>query len=158
MLWYNCQKNWKWLIAPFLWYFFNSPAFINKLFEDGTYAIETVRPNWKLTPKLNEDKKTSKSQSDFHYSENIICYKWYDKKPVLYLKTIVGVGASKVMKLTKSSATKTPTSCPKIIKIYSNGMAGLRFDRKIKYRFYLKMFFNLIDGTLKKSYCWRKTS
>ena len=41
-------------------------------------------------------------------------------------------GASKVMKLTKSSATKTPTSCPKIIKIYSNGMAGVDIiDKKL---------------------------
>ena len=32
---------------------------------------------------------------------------------------------SKVKKLTKSSAAKTPTSCPKIIKIYSNGMGGV---------------------------------
>lgn len=39
---------------------------------------------------------------------------------------------SKVMKLTKSSATKTPTSCPKIIKIYSNGMAGVDIiDKKL---------------------------
>ena len=36
------------------------------------------------------------------------------------------------MKLTKSSATKTPTSCPKIIKIYSNGMAGVDIiDKKL---------------------------
>lgn len=32
---------------------------------------------------------------------------------------------SKVKKLTKSSAAKTPTSCPKITKIYSNGMGGV---------------------------------
>ena len=38
----------------------------------------------------------------------------------------------KVMKLIKSSATKTPTSYPKIIKIYSNGMAGVDIiDQKL---------------------------
>ena len=36
------------------------------------------------------------------------------------------------MKLTKSTATKTPTSCPEIIKIYSNGMAGVDIiDQKL---------------------------
>ena len=39
---------------------------------------------------------------------------------------------SKVMKVTKSTATKTPTSCPKIKKIYSNGMAGVDIiDQKL---------------------------
>ena len=47
--------------------------------------------------------------------------------------------------------------CPNIIKLYNNGMGGedimdlktaaCRLGRKSKYRFYLRMFFDLIDVT-----------
>ena len=36
-------------------------------------------------PKLKEDKKMSRSGSDFHYSKNIICCQRYDNRPALLL-------------------------------------------------------------------------
>ena len=74
-------ENWKGLPAPYFWQIFNSARLINKLFEDGIYAIGTVQSNRKQMPKLKEDKKISGSESDFHYSNNVICCKSYDKKP-----------------------------------------------------------------------------
>ena len=82
MWWWNCLENWKGLPAPYFWQIFNSARLINKLFEDGIYAIGTVQSNRKQMPKLKEDKKISGSESDFHYSNNVICCKPYDKKPV----------------------------------------------------------------------------
>ena len=105
--------------------FFNSPALIDKLFEDGIYIIGTVLSNWKQMPKLKEDNKMSRSESDFHYSKNIICSKWCNNKPVLLATNIAGmIGVSNVIRQTKGSATKTPVSCPKI-KLYSNEMGGV---------------------------------
>ena len=64
------------------------------------------------------------------------------------------------MRRTKSSATKTLISCPNIIRFYNNvGLdimdqktAAYKLDRKSKHYFYLKMFFDLIDGALVNSH------
>ena len=77
------------------------------------YSIGTVWSIRKEMLKLKEDKKMSRGESDFYYSKNVICCKWYDGKPVLHLtKNADGMsGVSNIMRLTKSSATKTPVSC-----------------------------------------------
>ena len=54
---------------------------------DGIYAIGTVHSNREQMPKLKEDEKMSRGESDFHYSKNIICRKWYDNKPAVLLST-----------------------------------------------------------------------
>ena len=71
-------------------------------------------------PRLKNDRNMSKGESNFQYSKNIICCKWYDNKPVLLRATNVDgmSGVSNVMRRTKGSATKIPVSCPNIIKIY----------------------------------------
>ena len=139
---------------------FNSLALINKFFEDGICAIGTVWSNRKQMSKLKKDKKIASDESDSHYSKNIIFRKWYNNKPVLLLKSNVNVmrGVSNIMRQTKGSATKAPVSCPNIPKLCNNGMGGAdimnqktapyRLDPKAKYRFYLKMFFDLIDVAL----------
>ena len=77
--------------------------------------------------KLKEDKKISRGESDFHYSKNIICCKWYNNKPVLRLVTNADdiSGVSNVIRRSKVSVTKTPVSCPSIIKLYNNGIGGV---------------------------------
>ena len=82
----------------------------------------------------------------------------------LFLVTNVeGVaGASNVIRQTKGSATKTLVSCSNIIKLSNSGMDGVdimdqktsadRLDRKSKYCFYLRMFFDFIDVTLVNSH------
>ena len=94
---------------------------------------------------------------DFHFTENIICCKWFNYKPALLLATNIEKidGTSNVMRETKSSATKTPVPCPNVIKMYNANIGGVdvidqktasyRQDRKSKFRFYLKMFFDLIN-------------
>ena len=71
-------------------------------------------------------------------------------------------GVSNVMSRPKGSATKTPVSCPNIIKFYNNSMdvvdimdkkpAAYRLHRKSRYRFYLRMFFDLADVPLVNSH------
>ena len=65
------------------------------------------------------------------------------------------------MRWTKGSANKAPISCPEI-NYYNNDMGGVdtmdqktaafRDDSQTKYRFYLGMFFDLIDVALVNSY------
>ena len=94
-------------------------------------------------------------ESDFLYSKNIIFRKWYNIKPVLLLKSNVNGmrGVSNIMRQKKGSATKTPVSCPNIPKLCNNGMGGADIMNQktapyAKYRFYLKIFFDLIDVAL----------
>ena len=77
-------------------------------------------------PKLKENQKIPRGESDLHYSKNIICCKWYDNNPVLLLGTNVdGIsGVCNVIRRKKASATKTPASCPNI-KLYSNDIGGV---------------------------------
>ena len=107
--------------------------------------------------KIKDDKKMVRGDSDFQFSKNVISYKWFDEKPVLLLATnIEGMdGRSNVMRQTKGSVTKTPVPCPNIIKMYNASIGfvdvidqkttAYRLDRKSKFRFYLRMFFDLIN-------------
>ena len=71
-------------------------------------------------------------------------------------------GTSNVMRRSKGSATKTPVSCPNIIKMYNVSMSGVdvidqktaayRLGRKSKIRFYLRIFFDLIDIVIVNSH------
>ena len=116
-------------------------------------------------PKLKDDKKMVRRDSDFHFSKNVICCKWFDNKPVLLLAiNVEGMdGTSNVMRRAEGSATKTPVSCPNIItKMYNASMGGVdvidqktaafRLDRKSKFRFYLRMFFDFINIAIVNSH------
>ena len=62
----------------------------------------------------------------------------------------------------KGSANKMPINCPNLVKLYNNGMGGVdimdqkaaayRLDRKSKFRFYLRIFFDLMDVALVNSF------
>ena len=82
---------------------------------------------------------------------------------LLLARNIEGMdGTSNVMRRTKGSATKTPVSCPNIIKMYNASMgdvdvidqkaAAYRLDRKNKLIFYLRMFFDLVDIAIVNSH------
>ena len=107
--------------------FFSSPLLINKLSEENMYAIGTTRSKRKHMPKLKDDKKMVRGETDFQFSKNVICCKWFDNKPVLLLATnIEGMdGTSNVMRRTKGSATKTLVSFLNVIKIYNGSMCGV---------------------------------
>ena len=71
-------------------------------------------------------------------------------------------GTSNVMRRSKGSATKTPVSCPNIIKMYNVSMSGVdvidhktaacRLGRKSKIRFYWRIFLDLIDIVIVNSH------
>ena len=85
-------------------------------------------------------------------------------KPVLLLAANIEGrdGTSNVMRRTKRSATKPPALCPNIMKMYNSSMGGVdvidqktaasRLNHKSKFRFYLRMFFDLIDIAIMNSH------
>ena len=135
--------------------FLTAEAMIYKFLEEWIYIKWKVRSNRKHMAKLKGDKEMSRGESHFHYFKNMICCKWYDNKPLLVLATNVESmsGVPNAMRQTKGSATKAPVSYPNIIKPYNNCMGDLdfmdqkpatyRLNRKSKYRFYLRMFFDI---------------
>ena len=98
-------------------------------------------------PKLKEEKtKIPMGESDFQFSKDTTCSKWYDTQSVLLLTINADgmSGVSNIMRQTKGSEAKTPVFCPNIMKLYNNGLGGAyRLDCKSKYCFYLRMFFDL---------------
>ena len=66
---------------------FNSLLLTKKVFEENIYAIWTVRSKQKHMPKPKDDKKMVRADSDFQFSKNVICRKWFDNKPFLLLAT-----------------------------------------------------------------------
>lgn len=62
----------------------------------------------------------------------------------------------------KGSATKESVSCPNVVKLFNNSKRGVdlidqktvvyRLDRKSKFRFYLRMLFDLLDVAVVNSH------
>ena len=145
--------------------FFNSPTLIDKLLKERQiYAIGTVRKDRKQMPTLKADKQMKRGDMHFQQSTNVTCCKWFDNKPVLMLATNVeGMGGTtNVYRRTKGSANKIAVPCPNIIQMYNKGMGGVdlmdqktaayRLDRKSKFRFYLRLFFDMMDVGLVNSH------
>ena len=140
--------------------FFNSPILVEKLFDDDIYAVGTVRSNRKQMPQMKIDKSMKRGDVDFQYSSKVICCKWFDNRGVMLLASnLQGMDeCSNVSRRLKGSANKIAVNCPNIVKLYNNSMGGVdlmdqktaayRLGRKSKFRFYLRIFFDLLDVAL----------
>jgi hypothetical protein len=137
--------------------FFTSPKLVDTLFKNGIYGVGTVRQNRKQMPDLPNDKDMSRGDTHFQYADRVVACKWYDNRGVVLLAAntdgvdeMTSVGRRK-----KGAATKTIVPCPQMIKRYNAGMGGVdlldqrtaayRLDRKSTHRFYLRIFFDLMD-------------
>jgi len=145
--------------------FFNSPLLVRKLLEERQiYAIGTARKDRKQMPSLKPDKEMKRGDIFIQQSKNVTCSKWFDNKAVLMLSTnVAGMeGTTNVSCRVKGSANKISITCPNVIKFYNKGMGGVdlmdqktaayRLDRKSKFRFYLRLFFDIIDVALVNSH------
>ena len=144
--------------------FFNSPKLIEKLFQKGIYGIGTVRANRKQMPKMIDDKQMKRGDCEFLFSGNTMACKWMDNRSVLLLlSTLEGMNdILSVQRREKGSKTKSSVPCPKVVKLYNSGMVGVDLvdlrtaayllDRKSSVRFYLRIFFDLMDIACVNSY------
>ena len=110
------------------------------------------------------DKEMSRGDISFQYTDEVIVCKWYDNKAVTRCGANIegNDDTSNVLRRQKGSATKLVVACPGIVKRYNHGMGGVdlldqrvaayRYDRKSKTRYYLRMFFDLMDMALVNSY------
>ena len=127
--------------------FFASPNLVQTLFDKNIYSMGTVRSNRKNMPKFSPDKSFTRGESEFKTSKNVVCVKWMDNRAVTMIGSNVGDSdhISSVLRRQKGASTKSPVSCPILVKHYNHGMGGVdlcdqytaayHLDRRSKFRF-----------------------
>ena len=112
--------------------------------------------------KRNREKKRVDYQCKFY--NHITCIKWCDNKSVMllgnHLEEITSILA--VQRKLKGSSFKIPVNSLNGIKLCNSKMDGVDFkdqlksayqlDRRSKFRFYLRLFFDLFDVALVNSF------
>ena len=111
-----------------------------------------------------DDKQMKRGDREFLFSGNTMVCKWMDNWSVLLLSSALeGMNdILSVQRREKGSKTKPLVPRPKVVKLYNSGMCGVdlmdqrtavyRLDRKSSVRFYLCIFFDLMDIACVNSY------
>lgn len=145
--------------------FFNSPLLQLKLQEQHIYLCGTVRVDRKHMPKnLKPDKDLKRGESQMLSANGITCVKWMDNRSVVMLSNFINSTDSvTVSRRQQKSAERIQIPCPEIIVAYNKFMGGVdlmdqkktayEVDRKSKIKYYLRIFFDLIDISVNNAHC-----
>ena len=136
--------------------FFTSFALLVKPLEMGIYATGTVRANRKNMPVLKHDKETKRGEHDWFSSNHLSAIKWMDNMSVILLFNYFNPKEKQqIERRVKGSQDKVKVTCPSGIQEYNQFMGGLdlsnqmkviyEVDRRSKFRFYLRVFFDFLD-------------
>ena len=122
------------------------------------YGIWKVQANRKQMPKMINEKHVERGDWEFLFSGNTMACKWMDNQSVLLLSSAHEEGMneiSSVQRREKGLKTKSSVPCPKVFKLYNSAMgvvdlmdqrtAAYCLERKSSVRFYLRVFFVLMD-------------
>ena len=122
------------------------------------YGIWKVQANRKQMPKMINEKHVERGDWEFLFSGNTMACKSMDNQSVLLLSSAHEEGMneiSSVQRREKGLKTKSSVPCPKVFKLYNSGMgvvdlmdqrtAAYCLERKSSVRFYLRVFFVLMD-------------
>ena len=143
--------------------FFNSPNLMVELLQKGIYATGTVRKNRCNMPKtFVDDKGMKRGDSDCVQSHDIVALKWMNTRSVILLSNIEDpTKITTVERRVKGKPDKARIPCPAIVKSHNASMGGVdlldqmkvyyQLDRKSKFRFYLRIFFDLMDVSVVNS-------
>ena len=124
------------------------------------YSIGTVRANRKNMPTFSPDKNFETDDCEFKTCKNVISVKWMDNRAVTLIGSNVGDlnQMSSVLLRQKGASSKSAVPCPIIVRKYNQSMGGVdlcdqytaahHLDRRSKFRFYLRKFFDLMDVAL----------
>jgi len=147
--------------------FFNSPLLQVRLFEKKIYLCGTVRADTKHMPKnLKADKEMKRGDMDTMTANRVTCVKWMDNRAVLLLSNFMPCSkddVTHVLRRQAGSSEKLRVPCPSIVTTYNKFMGGVgvmdqkkvsyETDRKSKTKYYLRMFFDLLDIAVNNSHC-----
>ncbi|GBP51865.1 PiggyBac transposable element-derived protein 4 [Eumeta japonica] len=144
--------------------FFNSPALQHKLMMQNTKACGTVRTNRKNVPKsLPSDKSMKRGDIHAVSTNGITFVKWMDTKAVHMLTNFISpVPTSTVKRRQAGTAQKINVTCPEVVMRYNKYIGGVdlmdqrkacyEVDRKAKVKYYLRLFFDILDIAKNNSY------
>ena len=144
--------------------FFNSPTLIRTLHDKGLHGLGAARSDRINMPQIKKDKEMNWGDYQCKLYNHIACIKWYNNKSVMlfgcHLEEITSI--STMQRRLKGSSSKIPVNCPNGIKLYNSKMGGVdmmdqlksayQLDRRSKFRFYLRLFFDLFDVALVNSF------
>lgn len=147
--------------------FFNSPLLQVRMLQKKIYLCGTVRVDRKFMPKnLKTDKELKRGDWDAMTANGITCVKWMDNRSVTLLSNFLPCKKDEVTHVLRrqaGSAEKLRVSCPTIVTTYNKFMGGVDLmdqkkvsyetDRKSKIKYYLRIFFDLLDIAVNNSHC-----
>lgn len=125
-------------------------------------ACGTVRNNRKNMPNFGKTKMNC-GDREFFSSDGISVIKWMDNREVLLCTNFLPPQPEEFVKRRKvGQAEKIDVKCPQIVKTYNKFMGGVdlmdqnkacyEVDRKSKIKYYLRLFFDLMDIGMNNSY------
>ncbi|XP_040264689.1 piggyBac transposable element-derived protein 4-like [Bufo bufo] len=131
------------------------------------YLCGTVRVDRKNMPKnLKADKEMKRGDVDTMSANGITCVKWMDNRSVTLLSNFLTCkkdDMTHVLRRQAGCAEKLHIPCPTIVTIYNKYMGGVDLmdqkkvsyetDRRSKIKFYLRIFFDLLDIAVNNSHC-----
>jgi hypothetical protein len=109
--------------------YYNSVALTEKMTQQSTYIVGTLRPNRKRNPKDVIRRKLKRGEFDWSRSGSVVVCKWRDKREVL---TISNMHKVDMVEVTNRHGQKKLK--PNIIRDYNKGMSGIdRSDQMLSY-------------------------
>ncbi|XP_031356899.1 piggyBac transposable element-derived protein 2-like [Photinus pyralis] len=147
--------------------YFTSFNLFTTLQQMGILSVGTVRTNRLKGLKFKEDKvmKTEGRGSYEHFTEEnkkVVAVKWFDNKGVTLLSTYVGLQPiEEVRRWSQTEKKYVHVPRPNIVKIYNMNMGGVDLNDMLVAlyrtrigvkRYYLKIFFHLMDISIVNSW------
>jgi hypothetical protein len=147
--------------------FFNSPLLQVHMLQKKIYLCGTVRVDRKHMPKnFKPDKEMKRGDMDTMTANGITCVKWMDNRSVTLLSNFLPCSkhdVTHVLRRKAGCAEKLRVPCPTIVTTYNKYMGGVDLmdqkkvsyetDRKSKIKYYLRIFFDLLDIAVNNSHC-----
>ena len=115
-------------------------------------------------PTFLPDKNLKRGDCEFKTCKNVVYVKWMDNRAVKLIRSNVDNlnQMSSVLRRQKAASSKSAVSCPIIVKRCNQSMGGVdlcdrytaayHLDRRSKFRFYLRIFFDLMDVAMVNSF------
>ena len=144
--------------------FFNSSTLIQKLHDNGLYCLGTAHSDRINMSQMKKDKEMKRGDYQCKFYNHLAYIKWFDNKSMMLLRSHLEeiTSISTMQRRLKGSSSKIHINCPNSIKLYNSKMDGIdlmdqlrsayQLDRRLKFRFYLRLFFDLFDVTLLNSF------
>ena len=154
----------RYLLSVFFNNVFNSLTLVQKLNDNELYDIGIARFNRISMPQMKKEKQIKGGDYQCKFYNHIVCIKWYDNKSLMLLRSDLDEITSilTMQRRLKCSSSKIPVNCPNTIKLYNSKMNGVdllhqlksayQINRRLKFRFYFHLFFDLFDAALTNSF------